>query len=116
MALAVYPDKSVQELREQFSNSMFFEAKFDNAVMGIETDSNRVIYHEYEMIHILMKEVNCEIYEDDTFTYEWEDLYDFCSNRLESYEDQMSSNSNELFKAAVCRDERMLANHRIERK
>jgi hypothetical protein len=116
MNLEAYPDKSVQELREQFSNSMFFETKFDSAVMGIETDSRTVIYHEYEMIHILMKEVNCEIYQDDTFTYEWEDLYDFCSNRVESYEDQMCSNSNEFFKAAVCRNEKMLTSHRFERK
>ena len=115
MTLEVYPDKSVQELCEQFSNSMFFEPKFDSAVMGIETNSTGVIYHEYEMIHVLMKEINSEIYEDDSFAEEWDDLYDYCKDMVESYEDQMSSSSNEFSKAAVCRDERMLANHRFKR-
>lgn len=115
MELEVYPDKSVQELREQFSNSMFFETKFDNAVMGIETDSRSVIYHEYEMIHILMKEINSEIYEDNSFAQEWEDLYDDCCNIVESYEDEMCSYSTKFSKAAVCRDENMLVKHRFER-
>lgn len=104
MKINYFSDKSVQDLKEMFPNLNFLETKFDSSVMGIDTENNRVIYHEWDMIHTLMKEINEETYEMDTDTVEWFDFYDECSEAVYSMEEFIILDYNESLPPEVCRD------------
>jgi len=99
-----YSDKSVQDLKNMFPNLNFLETKFDNSVMGIDTENNQVIYHGWDMIHTLMKEIDEEIYEMETDTVEWSDFYDQCAEMVYSVEEFIFLNNNESLPPKVCRD------------
>ena len=105
MKINYFSDKSVQDLREMFPNLNFLDSKFDSSVMGIDTKKNRVIYHEWDMIHILMKEIDAETYEMDPDTDEWGDFYDQCSDMVYSIEKYGSFSKNEFLQPKVCRDD-----------
>jgi hypothetical protein len=110
-----YSDQSVQDLRRMFPNLNFLETKFDNSVMGINTENNRVIYHEWDMIHTLMKEIDIEIYDMDSDTDQWCDFYDECSEMVYSLEHFESVDTHESLPPKVCRDSEQLCNHLFNR-
>lgn len=105
MKINYFSDKSVQDLKEMFPNLNFLDTKFDSSVMGINTKNNRVIYHEWNMIHTLMKQNDEELYKTDPDTDEWGDFYDQCSDMVYSIEKYGSFSKNEFLQPKVCRDD-----------
>jgi hypothetical protein len=89
-----FSDTNVHELREKFPNLIFLETKFDESVIGLSTDMNHVIYHEIEMIHILMKEYEEDIENWDDESNEWCDLYDTCMYLVSCIEDTQCLDHN----------------------
>lgn len=115
MKINYFTDKSVQDLREMFPNLNFLETKFDNSVMGIDTKKNRVIYHEWDMIHILMKEIDTETYEMDPDSDDWCDFYDACLEEVYSMEEFLILDSEASLPPKVCRDPNKLCEYSFNR-
>lgn len=104
MTINYFSDKSVQDLREMFPNLNFLDTKFDSSVMGINTKNNRVIYHEWNMIHTLMKQNDEELYETDPDKDEWGDFYDACSEEVYSMEEFITLDNDASLPPKVCRN------------
>lgn len=115
MKINYFSDKSVQDLREMFPNLNFLETKFDSSVMGINTKNNLVIYHEWDMIHTMMKEIDVETYEMDPDSDEWCDFYDSCSEEIYSMEEFVILDNDASLPPKVCRDSDALCEYQFTR-
>jgi hypothetical protein len=113
MKINNFMDKSVQELKEMFSNSEFFEEKFDDAVMGVMPKSNRIVYHEFEMIHILMYEIDENKDDLDPDSDEWCDLYDSCLDLI--YREYEHCKIFNEVKPKICSDVNLLCKYTFKR-
>jgi glucosamine 6-phosphate synthetase-like amidotransferase/phosphosugar isomerase protein len=68
-------------LKKEFPESFFLRAEFDPAIMGINAHTNSIIYHETEMIYIVMDELKNNFDGDlvrDGETEKWNNFYDEC--------------------------------------
>ena len=109
MRINYFMDKSVQELKEMFPNSQFFEEKFNTAVMGVKRKSNRIVYHEFEMVHILMYEIDENKDNLDPDSDEWRDLYDCCLGWInKEYKNKFNDSK---VKPKICSDSLLLCNY-----
>lgn len=106
-----FSDKSVLELREMFSNVDFLEAKFDRSVMGIDLATNRVIYHEWDMINILMEELDEDCQDLDPDSDQWCDLYDQCMESVYMIESENECIQTGVSNLIICRDSNQLCNY-----
>lgn len=115
MKINFFMDKSVQELKEMFPNSEFLEEKFDNAVMGVMPKSNRIVYHETEMIYTLVNELDEGFDEMEAYSDEWCDLYDWGLEYLNSEYANYFNNCKNITNPKICRDNNLLCKSTFQR-
>lgn len=69
-----FPDKCSDELKTMFPQMVFFEPLFDESIIGINLEENRVVYSESGMQNIIDKERYFDKCTEVNFRYLNEDL------------------------------------------
>ena len=115
MKINFFMDKSVQELKEMFPNSQFFQEEFDTAVMGVTPKSNRIVYHETVMIYTLVNELDEGFEEMEPYSDDWCDLYDWGLEYLNSEHAHYFDNCKDIVKPIICRSIALLSKFKFER-